>query len=792
MDQPQAENRTDVRPEEPSSRPSWRVYFKYRSVQLVLALVCLCIGVYVYFAHSRRADIDRQGEVIAKLTFLRDRVEVRYAGEFTWRKSVPDLPLMNEDAVKTYEDSGAMVEFGPQSFLKVGEDSLVIIRKAPGEGEEFIEVRQGEIEGTSNRPLTVKMADKETRFTPGEAGVGRFEIALQSGGNGELRLLEGKSEIKVGEAKTELKQGEVATLKEGQIAGMTVIKPPNVEGPVDRTTIEINPETGAAPLHLAFEDPNKEYRIEISQDPRFTRTVIADQVKGGSFEAKNLGEGTYYWRVAEVNPDGSRSVYTPANRISLELPRGGESFPPDLRSAPPSMAVIDGGDRIRIVRSGREIAVADAGGILPGDHVGGVGGGETVFRVSENEQIRLMEESQVVVNDLRRDAKGGIGSKLQLEKGSILLRLQRKEGQPRAQQEILVDGRKYLFSTDKIDGSSAEILLTRDEKGSVQARVLSGSVLAKIGNDDVRLEAMKTATITREGQLSAKKAEEPVDLVLHEGMASNVFYSPGLTLIAMEWADRGGKSTFQCARDDSFRKLVSEQQVTGGRAVMAVPGAGVFFWRHISAGQASPPTQIGFFPGHDSRAGAFKSVVRPNIQNVVFGSQPPVLTFEWKGSPGIARYRFEMYRDHDGKQKLFEKEVVRTTSVGFFADFLGEGDYYWRVFSLDYKAHVVDEGKMFHVRLDRNPLAPTVDIAYPEETQTTSDRILVARGMLLSDGELSINGQTLRKGSAGPFTVRLDLQDGTNSLVFKETREGQKVSYYLRKVVLETGKRSAQ
>jgi uncharacterized protein YegP (UPF0339 family) len=197
---------------------------------------------------------------------------------------------------------------------------------------------------------------------------------------------------------------------------------------------------------------------------------------------------------------------------------------------------------------------------------------------------------------------------------------------------------------------------------------------------------------------------------------------------------------------------------------------------------------VGFFPSKDSKTGAFKATVKENNQQVIFGSQPPVLTFVWKSPPGISKHRFEMYRDEDGKQKLFEKEVSRTSEVTFFADFLGEGDYYWRVYSLDHKDRVVDSGKVWHVRMDRNPLAPSVDILYPDETHTTSERIIVARGMLLSKGELTINGQMVRKGSAGPFSVRLDLQDGINSLVFREIDEGQRVSYYLRKVILDAGK----
>src|SRR5256885_4230618 len=76
------------------------------------------------------------GAVMATLVNLERSVKTRRASDLSWEDAQQQMPLYENDAVRTFDKSSATLAFGPDDLLDVDQNALVIIKPRPKGGED--------------------------------------------------------------------------------------------------------------------------------------------------------------------------------------------------------------------------------------------------------------------------------------------------------------------------------------------------------------------------------------------------------------------------------------------------------------------------------------------------------------------------------------------------------------------------------------------------------------------------------------------------------------------------------
>src|SRR2546426_1182598 len=71
------------------------------------------------------------GSVMATLVNTERTVKAKRASDLAWEDAQRQMPLYENDAVRTFDKSSATISFGPDDLLEVDQNALVIIKPRP-------------------------------------------------------------------------------------------------------------------------------------------------------------------------------------------------------------------------------------------------------------------------------------------------------------------------------------------------------------------------------------------------------------------------------------------------------------------------------------------------------------------------------------------------------------------------------------------------------------------------------------------------------------------------------------
>ncbi|MDH5662479.1 MAG: hypothetical protein OEY92_05725, partial [Elusimicrobiota bacterium] len=100
---------------------------------------------------------------IADIIRIKNNVRTRKRGESEWERGVLHTRLFSEDGVRTLSDSLAHIRFIKGEIVRLGENSLVILK--PEEKEETVELLSGELRASEAKVLTAS-AVVEPQISP--------------------------------------------------------------------------------------------------------------------------------------------------------------------------------------------------------------------------------------------------------------------------------------------------------------------------------------------------------------------------------------------------------------------------------------------------------------------------------------------------------------------------------------------------------------------------------------------------------------------------------------------------
>ncbi len=298
------------------------------------------IGESVSSVRSREMQISRgtpdapggiSTSLSAMVSSINNRVNVKLANDIAWGGAQIGMSLHHRDAIQTYDRSRALVEFNEQSYLDVGENSLVVFQSIEPDlfaqkTSTFRVTVEGELrgrllrsdEGSAN--LEVALPNAELQMVPGQTTGSdvEFKLTVNPDKTSTLSLHKGNAQLLVGGKRVNLQENYGVTIGADGQATEPVALP-------SAPTPKLPTEGSAAyyrdvPPRLRFSwkptEPTDNYRFMVARDPQFRQVVVDEEVSGTAFAHGNLKRGQYYWRVQAL---AGKTEGTPSEARALTI-----------------------------------------------------------------------------------------------------------------------------------------------------------------------------------------------------------------------------------------------------------------------------------------------------------------------------------------------------------------------------------------------------------------------------------------------------------------------------------------
>jgi len=256
-------------------------------------------------------------QIMARVTELGKKVNVKSANTIAWSRAQLGMALASRDAIQTYAKARALIEFGGDNYLDIGENSLVILQGM--EPDLFVNKRrtlrvevQGELRGRLQRSddgftnLQVALPGADLQMVPGEGEQGvEFKLAVNKDKSSTLSLFKGDAEIMIGGKRVLLGENFSLTIgPDGQpLEPVALPAQPILKRPVNGNASYFRKLPPKIRFTWKPEKPASAYRFMLSRDPEFRQLLVDERVKQTSFTYGNLKKGEYYWRVHSLTGD---------------------------------------------------------------------------------------------------------------------------------------------------------------------------------------------------------------------------------------------------------------------------------------------------------------------------------------------------------------------------------------------------------------------------------------------------------------------------------------------------------
>ena len=296
----------------------------YRTIAIIGGVIVALAAGAGYYYYSRYVPTAPTATLPVALTTARfasldGNVQVKRAGTLVWVNADPSMALSKLDQVRMGPGAAAEIRFFNGDVFHMRPDSLITIEEgaenprsrqvalmiSSGEANFQTAPRAGPGSATTIRTPTVNT-------TAGEESAGNILVA--EGGDTGIKVFRGQvgAETKAGD-RIQLRQNEGLKVDTAGKAGPKIVLPgvPVLLAPPHQAEIAyVDPARSTTllawrPLTAAT------YHVMLDYNPNFARPVVdRREWKPASMELRGLEVGTYYWKVAAVDKDGTEGSFS--------------------------------------------------------------------------------------------------------------------------------------------------------------------------------------------------------------------------------------------------------------------------------------------------------------------------------------------------------------------------------------------------------------------------------------------------------------------------------------------------
>ncbi len=295
------------------------------------------------------------GDQVATLVGMERSVKSKRAADLSWEDASQNMPLYEDDAVRTLDKASATIAFGSNDVVEVDQNALVVIKSRPKEGEENA-ISLALLSGDLLDSLAAKPPPEQAQAI--EAAAAKRQVTIRTvpsaGGKGQktriaVKTLPDKSTTVAaitGTLRVVTPKGQEVVLKEKEVMRITdqglVAKPrllpgvPALAFPEDEATYPFQRKVPQVEMRWQTADRGRRYRVVVATDSAFKRIFADERVDGTSLTLRNLQPGSYYWRVRAQDADGFEGPYSAVRSVRAIY----DDSPPTMAIlSPPEMFV---------------------------------------------------------------------------------------------------------------------------------------------------------------------------------------------------------------------------------------------------------------------------------------------------------------------------------------------------------------------------------------------------------------------------------------------------------------------
>jgi len=274
-------------------------------------------------------------------------VKRKRGDQIAWSDAQGGTQLYDRDAVQTFQQSTALLDFGEQSYLNMGENSLVVIKsltpdvQAPEKKSLILMVDgdlRGRISGAGKEPrqmeITTPRAVALIQSQQQNGGDAEFKVTINPDKSSTITVYQGVADVIAGGKTVRVEENSALMVKLDQSLALTAPLPsrPELNAPADADRFLYRTLSPRIVFSWKGSPGATRYHFVLARDPAFQDVILDEQTARTEFTHGSLKQGTYFWRVSSLvgNYEGpfavSRQVHLEQKRT---LPLLAVDFPPN-------------------------------------------------------------------------------------------------------------------------------------------------------------------------------------------------------------------------------------------------------------------------------------------------------------------------------------------------------------------------------------------------------------------------------------------------------------------------------
>jgi hypothetical protein len=268
--------------------------------------------------------------VIAELALKENNVKAKRARAIAWKSANKGMYFYSRDSIQTFKESSALITLDRDNVIKMGENSLIIIKSLetdPFLGKRSVlEMTDGKLRGrikgatTDSFKVEINTPSSVTRVksTNGTNTKTNFMITVNPDKSSTVTVYEGVAEVAAQGQVVLVEKNTGITVNPGEVPSspQPLLPPSALSGPGDGDIFyyqDLPPNIRFTWNTLARADS---YHFILATDPDFQQVVEDINLSELNFMHGNLKEGKYYWKVSGKE-DGREGWFSNVRKINI-------------------------------------------------------------------------------------------------------------------------------------------------------------------------------------------------------------------------------------------------------------------------------------------------------------------------------------------------------------------------------------------------------------------------------------------------------------------------------------------
>jgi hypothetical protein len=294
-------------------------------------------------------------QAAATLRYIGNDVRSKGSTSIAWGPAREGMQLRDHDAVQTFTQSSAQINFDARNYLTMASNTLIVIKRMQQEPvtnqrQSAVVVVDGQLhghvaaDGAGSLRLNIATPSATVKMGSGAAADAKadFKISVNPDHSSTVVVLRGHADVTAQGKTVRVSENSGVTVKQGEAprAATPLPSAPAQKAPADGTIVQYR----ELPQRVNFQwagSPHSSYRLQIARDKGYRDLVLERTQEAPEFMHGNLKQGSYFWRVSRIE-DGVEGRWSRGSRLEVVQ----NLTPPPLKISFPSAPVA--GDRFQL------------------------------------------------------------------------------------------------------------------------------------------------------------------------------------------------------------------------------------------------------------------------------------------------------------------------------------------------------------------------------------------------------------------------------------------------------------